>query len=203
MGHPGSFDTLEQGESVRVYIFDAEQCDPKRCSAKRMVRMNLAERVIRLGRLPRRAILLDPFAKRALSPADADLACQRGLVVLDCSWEHAEKTFKAARRVARLTPRGLPFLLAANPVNYGKPRRMSSLEAVAGALTILGDKDHGERVAAAANWGTTFLQLNREPLEEYAAAADSSEVVRIQEAYLADASAKASSSASGTDASTD
>jgi pre-rRNA-processing protein TSR3 len=184
----GSDLTLGEGESVRVFIFDAGQCDPKKCSAKRMVRMKLAEDVTRLGRLPRKAVLLDPWAKKALSPADAELAGQRGLVVLDCSWEHAEGTFKNARRIARLTPRGLPFLLAANPINYGKPWRMSSLEAVAAALHILGDTSHAERVAAAANWGRTFMQLNREPLEEYAAAADSSDVVRIQEAYLASAS---------------
>lgn len=187
-GRFGSGDTLEEGESVRVYVFDASQCDPKKCSAKRMVRMGLVEEVTRLGRLPRKALLLDPWAKRALSPSDAALAVQRGLVVLDCSWEHAEETFKNARRIARLTPRGLPFLLAANPINYGKPWRMSSLEAVAAALYILGDIGHAERVAAAANWGTTFMQLNAEPLSEYAAAADSGEVVRIQEAYLASAS---------------
>ena len=157
LGDLGTSDPLHEGESVRVYIFDAEQCDPKKCSAKRLVRMNLAEKVTRMGRLPRKAVLLDPFAKRALSPADTQVAMKRGLVVIDCSWEHAEETFKAARRVARLTPRGLPFLLAANPINYGKPWKMSSLEAVAAALTILGDIDHGQRLGAAANWGTRCL----------------------------------------------
>ena len=65
---------------------------------------------------------------------------------------------------------------------------MSSLEAVAAALYIMGDIDHANRVAAATNWGRTFMQLNAEPLTEYSAAGDSSEVVRIQEAYLASAS---------------
>ncbi len=175
---------LLEGETVRVYVFDAAQCDPKKCSARRMKRMGLAEEVTRLSRLPRKAILLDPYAKRALSKADAEVARRRGLVVLDCSWERAEETFKNARRIARLTPRGLPFLLPANPVSYGKAGRMSSLEAVAGALFILGDRAHAHRVAAAQKWGPTFLQLNAEPLEEYAAAVDSTEVVRIQRAYL-------------------
>jgi pre-rRNA-processing protein TSR3 len=181
---PGGTDALREGESVRVYVFDAAQCDPKKCSARRMKKMGLVEEVTRLGRLPRRAILLDPFAKRALSRMDMDVARTRGLVVLDCSWEHAEGTFKSARRIARLTPRGLPFLLAANPVNYGRPFRLTSLEAAAAALKILGDDAHAERVAAATNWGRTFMRLNAEPLAEYAAAEDSGEVVRIQGAYL-------------------
>ena len=176
--------TLAEGEAIRVYIFNSNHCNPKRCTAKRMVRMNLAENVNRLGRLPRRAILLDPFAKRALSPADAKVAGQRGLVVLDCSWEQAERTFANARRISRLQGRSLPYLLAANPINYGRPWRLCSLEAVAAALEIMGDPAHAERVASATNFGRTFMQLNAEPLREYAKAADSAEVVRIQDAYI-------------------
>jgi len=177
-------ETLREGEAVRVYVHDVGQCDPRKCSARRMMKMNLVEPVERISRLPRKAVLLDPYARRALSPADADQARGRGLVVLDCSWAHAEETFANAKRIARLVPRALPYMLAANPINYGKPMRLTSLEAVAAALFILGDREHAQRVAAAQNWGTTFLQLNREPLEEYAAAGDSAEVVRIQAAYL-------------------
>jgi pre-rRNA-processing protein TSR3 len=187
-------DTLQEGETVRVYVFDAGQCDPKKCSARRLARFGLVESVDRLGRLPKKSILLDPFAKKALSPEDAGRARSRGVCVLDCSWAHAEPTFKSAKRIGRLTSRGLPFLLAANPVNYGKPYRLSSLEAAAAALAILGDTSHAHRVAAATNWGTTFMQLNAEPLEEYAAAVDSGEVVRIQNAYLASASREPSPS---------
>jgi pre-rRNA-processing protein TSR3 len=182
--HPGR-GALLKGESVRVYVFDAEQCDPKRCSARRLAKFDLVESVGRLGLLPKKAILLDPFAKRALSPADAPQASNRGLVILDCSWAHAEGTFKNAKRIAGLRSRGLPFLLAANPVNYGKPYRLSSLEAAAAALAILGDTAHAHRLASAMNWGTTFMQLNAEPLEEYAGAENSTEVVSIQDAYLA------------------
>ncbi len=184
--HPGGGILLE-GESVRVYVFDAEQCDPKKCSARRLARFDMVESVGRLGLLPKKAIMLDPFAKRALSPADAKQARYRGVVILDCSWAHAEGTFKKAKRIAGLRSRGLPFLLAANPVNYGKPFRLSSLEAAAAALAILGDTAHAHRLAATTNWGTTFMQLNAEPLEEYAGAEDSTEVVRIQDAYLAQA----------------
>ena len=177
-------DTLLEGESIRVYVFNAQHCNPKRCSARRLARFGMVEQVDRLGRLPKRSILLDPFAKRALSPEDTAQAESRGVCLLDCSWERAEGTFKKAKKIGRLTSRSLPYLLAANPINYGRPWRLSSLEATAAALTILGDTAHGKRVAEVTNWGRTFMQLNAEPLEEYAAAGTSGEVVSIQRAYL-------------------
>lgn len=167
-----------------MFVFNAEHCNPKRCSARRLDKFGMIESVDRLGRLPKKAILLDPFAKKALSPEDTEQAVNRGICILDCSWEHAERTFKNAKRIARLTSRSLPYLLAANPINYGKPWRLCSLEAAAAALAILGDTEHANRVAAVTNWGVTFMKLNAEPLEEYAAAETSGEVVRIQQAYL-------------------
>jgi len=166
-------------------VFDARECDPKRCTARRLARMGLATDVPRIKLLPRGALLLDPFAQKALSAEDVPVAQVRGIVVLDCSWHTAEDTFAAARRVAALECRALPFLLAANPVNYGRAMRLSSLEAAEAALFILGEPGHAARLARAHDWGRTFLELNREPLEDYASARTSAEVVRLQSLYVA------------------
>ena len=147
--------------------------------------MGLATDVPRIKLLPRGALLLDPFAQKALSAEDVPVAQVRGIVVLDCSWHTAEDTFAAARRVAALECRALPFLLAANPVNYGRAMRLSSLEAAEAALFILGEPGHAARLARAHDWGHTFLELNREPLEDYASARTSAEVVRLQSLYVA------------------
>jgi len=74
----------------------------------------------------------------------------------------------------------LPYLLAANPVNYGKPFVLSSVEAFAAALVILGHPDEALAVLAKFAWGEQFMNLNREPLTAYAGAADSSAVVAAQ-----------------------
>jgi pre-rRNA-processing protein TSR3 len=80
--------------------------------------------------------------------------------------------------------RALPFLVAANPVNYGKPFRLTTVEAFAAALAILGDREEAERVLSKFTWGETFLELNAEPIRRYADCEDSTEVVEIQQEYL-------------------
>jgi pre-rRNA-processing protein TSR3 len=66
--------------------------------------------------------------------------------------------------------RKLPTLLAANPVNYAKPHKLSSVEALAAALSIMGFRDRAVRLLSLFKWGETFLTLNSEPLESYSLA---------------------------------
>jgi len=75
--------------------------------------------------------------------------------------------------------------VAANPVNYGTPFRLNTVEAFAGACCILGERDLAETLLGKFRWGHTFLELNAEPLERYAACADSDDVVAVQSEYLA------------------
>ena len=151
--------------------------DPEKCTARRLSRFGLVD-LHRSDRETPYGVVLNPHAERALSPADADLD---RLVALDCSWESAgEAMFSLAGR-----HRALPFLVAANPVNYGRPFRLTTVEALAAALAIFGDHERAEEVLEPFRWGETFLTLNEEPLRRYAACADSAEVVAVQSEYLA------------------
>ncbi len=161
--------------------------DPKKCTARKLARFGLAS-LHRSARATPPGIVLDPYAERALSPSDTpdDGTGSRGtgvhdrLVALDCSWETAEaEAFRLSG-----PHRALPFLVAANPVNYGTPFRLNTVEAFAGALVILGNREQAEELLSKFRWGHTFLELNEEPLRRYAAAADSAAVVAIQEEYL-------------------
>lgn len=160
---------------IRLVVYDARQCDPKRCTARKLGRFGLVSFVPRPSVLPRGSVLLTPTAERALSPADSGRAERHGLAVLDLSWK--KESFPPTPRAHS---RALPYLLAANPVNYGKPLTLSSAEAFAAALTILGHDDQAREVLSKFAWGEQFLALNREPLEAYRAARDSEGVVRAQ-----------------------
>ena len=163
--------------------------DPEKCSARKLARFDLCE-LHRSARATPPGIVLDPFADRALSPADRgsgvsdppDDPRRARLVALDCSWESAEQEAFALDGLHR----SLPFLVAANPVNYGTPFRLNTVEAFAGALVVLGERDHAERLLSKFSWGHTFLELNAEPLERYAACEDSTDVVAVQDEYLAE-----------------
>ncbi|MFB6309658.1 MAG: DUF367 family protein [Salinirussus sp.] len=152
--------------------------DPEKCTARRLAHLGLAS-LHRNTRAVPSGIVLDPFADQALSPADREYAPDR-LVALDCSWETAE----AERFNLKGIHRALPYLLAANPINFGHPFRLTTVEAFAGALVILGESGRAEDLLDPFAWGHTFLELNEEPLERYAACTDSASVVAVQEEYL-------------------
>ena len=163
-----------------LHFYHADQCDPKKCTGKKLARFNLAKLHKNPRTLPRQAIFLDPFALQALSPADD---ARNGIVVLDCSWEEVERVFPILQRLM-MKHRALPYLLAANAVNFGKPFKLSSVEAFAAALYILGEKEQAALILNKFKWGPVFLDLNREPLDRYSEAKDSTEVVKIQSDYL-------------------
>jgi pre-rRNA-processing protein TSR3 len=141
--------------------------------------------LVRLFRSPRQIrgnpILLNPFTEKAFSPADRIIAEQVGILVLDCSWNEADELF---RKRIRGKARCLPYLVAANPVNYGKVGKLSSVEAVASALYILGYIDEAQRVLGIFKWGPHFLELNKEPLNEYARAHNSEDVITRQKQFI-------------------
>jgi len=160
---------------IRLVAYDARQCDPKRCTARKLARFGFVMIVLRPASVPRGSIVLAPTAERALSPADAARAERHGLAVLDVSWKKG-----AFPATPQAHPRALPYLVAANPVNYGKPLTLTSVEAFAAALFILGHEDHARELLSKFAWGDGFLALNREPLAAYRAATDSGAVVRAQ-----------------------
>ncbi|WAC05033.1 MAG: DUF367 family protein [Methanoregula sp.] len=152
-------------------------CDPRKCTVKKLEKSGFVRIVKKISQIPRNTLLLDPTAERALSPADKTV---KSITVLDCSWEVLNTGAVSAWRIRR----ALPFLVAANPVNFGRPCMLSSVEALAGALFIIGEEEQARDILGKVSWGIRFLEVNKEPLELYANAKDSTEVVTIQEQYL-------------------
>ena len=61
---------------------------------------------------------------------------------------------------------------------------LNSAEAVMAALIILGEREQAETFIPRFNWAPEFMRLNGAMLDDYSKAADSAEVVRIQEEYI-------------------
>ncbi|MCX6651663.1 MAG: DUF367 family protein [Methanomassiliicoccales archaeon] len=165
---------------INLYVYDERDCDPKKCTSRKMVKFHLVEDLPNLRSVPYGVIVLDPFAPKAVSREDLESAKAHGILVMDLSWENIDGFPKVRKDAAH---RALPYLLAANPVNWGKPMRLTSAEAVAATLYILGEKEQARSVMSKFNWGEQFFVLNHEPLERYSSVETSQEVVDIQWDY--------------------
>ena len=170
-----------QPKTVKISVYHAKQCDPKKCSTLKLKRFGMVRVVSRVKFLPKGAVILNPFSEKAFSPADRERIFHRGLAAIDCSWIHADEVFELHMRGAS---RCLPYLIAANPVNYGIPTKLSTVEALAAALYIAGFKRKAEKLLSIFKWGLQFIRLNQKFLDSYAKAKDSSDVVELQKKFM-------------------
>ena len=162
---------------IRLYAYRDNPCDQRKCTVKKLARRGLTTIITSIAEIPRQTLLLDPTAEQSVSPADRHLP---SITALDCSWEVLDTGAVSSWRNSR----ALPFLVAAHPVNFGRPFKLTSVEAMAATLYILGEKAQARAILEPFRWGLRFLEVNAEPLEEYAQAKDSSEVVAIQALYM-------------------
>jgi len=163
---------------LNIYAIEMGQDDPTKCTARKMIHMELAKGVSRKFHASDSTIVLNPFAHRMLSPPDRGA---KGILVVDCSWNLAQETF--FRKVGG-KHRVLPVLLAANPTNYAKPGMLSSVEALAATLYILGEVELADEYLNIYKWCPTFKTLNAEPLEAYRKARTEGKVLKEEREFF-------------------
>jgi len=167
---------------MRLFVYHADEDDPKKCSARKLARFGFVRLETNIRRTPRGTILLNPFAEKSFSKEDKNIAEENGILAVDCSWRNAENNFDYLDK--RCKSRALPFVVAANPVNYGKPFKLTTLEAFVTALYILDEVEKAKEILNLYKWGPHFLVLNKEPLDEYRKARNSSEIIEVMKQYL-------------------
>ena len=171
---------------VPLHIIHLDQDDPKKCTARKLARRGLAILHEHSRRPPRRGFLLDPLSGVILGPDDIPMI-ERGasIVALDCSWKQLETSIHTIyRKSAKLEGRTLPILLAANPVSWGKPGRLSTAEALATCLVLMGRDEQASALLAPFSWGERFFELNREPLAAYKSCRTRAEILKTQWDYF-------------------
>ena len=159
--------------NIRIIMY--QQDDPRKCTAAKMIRNGTAKRIkIATGS----TILLDPFAKEFLLPSDRKRA--RSITAVDCSWRLCDKVFEEQN--AGLHKR-LPPLFAGNPVNYAKLNKLTTAEAISGALDIMGFHKQARLILGGQKWGHTFFDLNASLLDDYAKLCQGDDLLTILEQY--------------------
>lgn len=165
----------------KAAAWDLNHCDAKRCSGKRLMRLGLM-RELHVGQ-KHAGVVVSPKAKTILSPADKGIMEQYGAAVVEASWKRIEEV--PFNRIGGPNPRLLPYLIAANPTNYGKPWRLNCVEALAACFYICGRPEWAEEILSTFSYGESFLDINREVLDRYAGCKDEEEVKKTEEEWLA------------------
>ncbi|KAG2177099.1 hypothetical protein INT43_007755 [Umbelopsis isabellina] len=163
-----------------VAMWDFKHCDPKRCSGVKLARHNMLKTLKVTQRF--RGVVASPMGEKAVSPADRYLVEQFGVAVVDCSWAKIDEV--PFSRIKSPGDRLLPYLVATNPVNYGKPWKLNCAEALAACFYITGFPEYGEELLAKFKWGHAFKKVNGHLLARYAKCEDSAHVVQVQNEYL-------------------
>ena len=127
-----------------------------------------------------KGVVLSSEAKIFVSPADRDIVNTFGIAGINCSWNRLDEIPFGSMGKGR-NQRLLPLLLAANSVNYGRPFKMNTAEAMAACLYIVGFKDDALTLLETFSYGKEFLRLNHEALESYSLCTCSEEVQCCQE----------------------
>jgi pre-rRNA-processing protein TSR3 len=155
------------------------QDDPFKCTAAKLAKFHLAEPVKFICKT---SIVLNPFSAEPVLKKDTEIA--DSVCAIDCSWERADEVLKHQRLASHGIGRRLPAMLAANPTSYAKLGKLSSAEALAGALYILGEKALAAEMMEKFKWGHTFLELNSNLLDDYAKADTEEQVVQLEKEYF-------------------
>jgi len=119
-----------------------------------------------------------------LSPSDRDIILKGGLAVVECSWARLDDV--PFGKIASPHERLLPYLLATNPTNYGKPWKLNCVEALAAAFYITGFNSYAEKLLSGFGWGGSFWKVNQIYLERYQQCNTSEEVTAAQEAIISE-----------------
>ncbi|MCV0431629.1 DUF367 family protein [Nitrosopumilus sp.] len=160
---------------MKLQVLMFYQDDPKKCTAAKIVKFGLAKNIKKIGS---KGLVLDPFSEKTLLPKDKSIV--NSIIGIDCSWNLADQAF--SKKFAGIK-RKLPPLLAGNPVNYSKLNKLTTVEALAASLFILGSKEQSLELLNKFKWGHTFYELNQNLLEEYSKSENESDIVTVLKDY--------------------
>ena len=167
--------------TIKLSMLYFDQCDPKKCTGKKMERLGLLKEIKFSKNYG--GILLTPTSKKICSIEDHDIIAKKGICVIDCSWAKFEELHLDLHKIET---RSLPFMVAVNPVNFGKAYKLSCVEAFAACLYLGGFEKESKFILDHFKWGEHFFKVNEELFGKYKGISSQEQLKEIQEKYIND-----------------
>lgn len=167
-----------EGIFGKLYYVYLGQDDPRKSTMKKLERYGMVRKID--ARKASGTLALTPYAEKYITAADREIIMRRGLSVIDGSWN----LISTIRDLKPRFGRNLPLIVPVNPVNYGKPGKLSSVEAMCSALYITGFLDEANAIISKFSWGQNFIPMNRALLDEYSTCSSQDGIMEVQDAYF-------------------
>lgn len=165
---------------MQLFLYYSNQCNPSKCTGKKLAKFNLVNIYSKIKKTPINSIFLNPYSKDIILKKDI---IYKNILVLDCTWSNISEIIPNFLSL-KLQHRSLPCLIAANPINFGRPYKLTSVESFAAALYILGYKEKAMFLLSKFNWGLHFIELNINLLNDYSKAETKEEILDIEKEYF-------------------
>ncbi len=155
---------------------------PKASTGSKLLKLNIAKKYSHHRAFSKNTIVLYPYAEKMVSKED--FVWHKGflnLIAVDRSWNRLSHDKKVPRELKKFKLRRLPLFIASNPINYGKAYMLSTAEAMAAALILLGCIDRAEEIMKNFKWGEQFLELNKKIIGMYSRHENEASLRQIEE----------------------
>ncbi|GAB69035.1 hypothetical protein PCYB_144630 [Plasmodium cynomolgi strain B] len=160
------------------HIENNGQCQNQKCSCKKLYRFKKIKKAPINKKF--KGIVLTPFCEKYFSINDKATVENFGLSVIDCSW----KSLDLLKKSKFANQRKLPYIIAVNSINYGKPYKLSCLESLAFCLYVCGYNKQCTDILNIYKWSSSFVNLNGELLDMYKLCNTHEEVKNVEDEFI-------------------
>ncbi|ANQ10974.1 putative ribosome biogenesis protein [Plasmodium coatneyi] len=163
---------------IKLFMFDYNECQNQKCSCKKLYRFKKIKKAPMNKKF--KGIVLTPFCDKFFSVNDKATMEKFGLSVIDCSW----KSLDLLKKCKFTNQRKLPYIIAVNSINYGKPYKLSCLESLAFCLYVCGYNKQCTDILNIYKWSSSFVNLNGELLDMYKLCNTHEEVKKVEDEFI-------------------
>ncbi|EUD69058.1 pre-rRNA-processing protein TSR3 [Plasmodium inui San Antonio 1] len=165
-------------KEIKLFMFDYNECQNQKCSCKKLYKFKKIKKAPINKKF--KGIVLTPFCEKLFSINDKATVENFGLSVIDCSW----KSLDLLKKCKFANQRKLPYIIAVNSINYGKPYKLSCLESLAFCLYVCGYNKQCTDILNIYKWSSSFVNLNEELLDMYKLCNTHEEVKNVEDEFI-------------------